>query len=166
MSRHPLRAHPPNRGSSSLVQCSLVHLFIVFLQHCFSVTNKQLFEPFPCTRMVALQLICCYNPPASLTGFMISQISLDSKLRNLYKLRVLSFVFSVLSEPYIKLMFYKLLCLQLLGKWFCQGTVKQSRSEPFKQNRKFCIIFTLQVTATGVGGEHLFKIFFTEKDTK
>lgn len=97
---------------------------------------------------------------------MISQISLDSKLRNLYKLRVLSFVFSVLSEPYIKIMFYKLLCLQLLGKWFCQGTVKQSRSEPFKQNRKFCIIFTLQVTATGVGGEHLFKIFFTEKDTK
>lgn len=61
-------------------------------------------------RIAALQLIRCYNPPASLTGFMISQISLDSKLCNLYKLCVLSFVFSVLSEAYIKIMFSKLLC--------------------------------------------------------
>lgn len=30
LSCHPLRAHPPSRGSSSLVQCSLIHLFIQF----------------------------------------------------------------------------------------------------------------------------------------
>lgn len=115
-------------------------------------------------RIAALQLICCYNPPASLTGFMISQISLDSKLCNFYKLCVLSFVFSVLSEPYIKIMFYKLLCLQLFGKQFCQGTVNKVQVNLLSKT-KFCIIFTLQVSATGVVGEHLLKIFFTEKDT-
>lgn len=80
------------------------------------MTNEQLFEPFPRMRIVALQLIRCYDPPASLTGFVISQMSLDSELPNPYEQRVLSFVFSVRSELYIKMMSYKLLCcLQLFG---------------------------------------------------
>lgn len=63
-------------------------------------------------------------------------------------------------------MFYKLLCLQLFGKWFCQGTVKQSHSEPFKQKFLAVLYYFHYATATGVGVKRLRKIFFTEKDTK
>lgn len=91
-------------------------LFIhtLFFQRCFSVTNKQLFE-LNYLRIAALQLICCHDAPASLTGFVISQMSSDSKLCNLYKEYVLRFVFSICSELYIKMMSYKsLCCLQVL----------------------------------------------------